>query len=251
MKLKWLVEYCDNYLNKTEFSDYCPNGLQIEGAKEVDLIVTGVTACEALIEAAIEVNAQVILVHHGYFWKNESPALVGIKGNRIRKLIKNDISLLAYHLPLDAHPVVGNNAQLGQALNMSIKGSFYDVGGKDIALYGELPEVQSVEEFTAKVKALLGREALLIKGDERLVKTVAWCTGGAQNAFERAIDLGVDLYISGEVSENTFHLAKESGVHYLAAGHHATERFGVKALGKHLEDKFALATQYIDIDNPV
>jgi len=251
MKLKLLVEYCDNYLDKTEFSDYCPNGLQIEGVNEVDLIVTGVTACEALIDAAIDVNAQVLLVHHGYFWKNESPVLVGIKGNRIKKLVKNNISLLAYHLPLDAHPVVGNNAQLGQALNIGVKGSFYDVSGKNIALYGELSEIQSVDEFTTKVNDLLSREALLIKGDERLVKTVAWCTGGAQNGFEQAIDLGVDLYISGEVSENTFHLAKESGVHYLAAGHHATERFGVKALGKHLKEKFALTTQYIDIDNPI
>ncbi len=251
MKLKLLVEYCDKYLKKDEFKDYCPNGLQVEGADEIDLIVTGVTACEALIDEAIEKNAQAILVHHGYFWKGEPQAIVGIKGNRIRKLMKSDVSLLAYHLPLDAHPVVGNNAQFAQTINISVKGSFYGVSGKDIALYGDLEKAKNVDALVNDINQNLGRKGLLIKGDDRAVKKIAWCSGGAQNGFEQAIELGADIYISGEVSENTFHLAKESGVHYLAAGHHATERFGVKALGQHLKKEFDIGVEFVDIYNPV
>ncbi len=251
MKLKLLIDYCDHFLEKNQFKDYCPNGLQIEGNEDIELIITGVTACEALIDAAIERNAQAILVHHGYFWKNEAPQIVGIKGNRIKKLIKNNISLIAYHLPLDAHPVVGNNAQLGQGLNIKTKGSFYAANGKNIALYGNLAQALTIQQFTRQVSRLLNREAQLIKGDERMVKQVAWCTGGAQNGFEEAIALGADIYISGEVSENIYHLAKESGVHYLVAGHHATERFGVQALGTHLAKQFKVHVDYIDINNPV
>ncbi len=251
MKLKLLVEYCDKFLEKDQFKDYCPNGLQIEGDENIDAIVTGVTACEALIDAAIQVNAQAIIVHHGYFWKNEAQPIIGLKGNRIKKLIKNNISLLAYHLPLDAHSIVGNNAQLGQALNIDVQGYFYAAGGRDIALHGILNKEIAVEQFTDQISTLLNRNALLIKGDERLIKKVAWCTGGAQNGFEEAISLGADVYISGEVSENTFHLAKESGVNYIAAGHHATERFGVKALGKHLKQQFDVNVDYVEINNPI
>ncbi len=251
MKLKQLVEYCHHYLEVDQFKDYCPNGLQVEGSEDVRLIVTGVTACEALIDRAIDLNAQAVLVHHGYFWKGEAQPIIGLKGNRIKKLIKNDMSLLAYHLPLDAHQIVGNNAQLKKQFGASIKGSFYNYNGHDIALYGELERQQTVEEFSAKIGVKLGREVMLIKGDERPVKTIGWCSGGAQGGFGEAINLGVDAYISGEISENTFHLAKESGVHYLSAGHHATEKGGVQALGAHLANEFKVQVQFVDIANPV
>lgn len=251
MKLKALVNYCDKYLKTNEFKDYCPNGLQLEGSDEVDFMVTGVTASEALIDKAIGLNAQAILVHHGYFWKGESQALVGIKANRIKKLMQNDISLLAYHLPLDAHPVVGNNVQLGALFDIQIKGSFYNVSGKDIALYGDVKEAVELDGLVANISRLLGREALSIQGSARKIKTIAWCSGAAQNGFEQAIELGADAYLSGEVSENTFHLAKESGVHYIGAGHHATERLGVQALGEHISQQFVIKTQFVDIYNPI
>lgn len=251
MKLKSLVNYCDKYLEIKEFKDFCPNGLQVEGRNEVERIVTGVTASEALIDKAIALNAQALVVHHGYFWKGESQAIVGIKGNRIRKLMQNNISLLAYHLPLDAHAIVGNNAQLGHLFGIQTMGSFYDVSGKDIALYGEVKNKLDIDVFNDQVSKLLGRSALLIKGSQRKVKTIAWCSGGAQNGFEQAIDMGADVYISGEASENTFHLAKESGVHYIGAGHHATERLGVKTFGEHLSKQFSIDVEFIDLYNPI
>lgn len=251
MQLKALVDYCNEYLSAEHFKDYCPNGLQVEGRPEVNTLVCGVTACEALIDRAIELNADAVLVHHGYFWKGEKQPIVGLKANRIRKLIKNDISLIAYHLPLDAHIEVGNNAQLARLFKLRVDGSFYKHNGIDIALYGELEQAQSIADFSQQVGHVLNRPVHVVEGDERLVKRVAWCSGGAQNAFEAAIDLPVDAYVSGEISENTFHLAKESGVHYLSAGHHATERYGVQALAKHLEDRFNLSSHFVDIDNPV
>ena len=224
--------------------------MQVEGKEDVNIVVSGVTACDALIEKAIKHKADAILVHHGYFWKGEAQPIVGIKGRRIRKLIKHDISLLAYHLPLDAHEDIGNNKKLADILGMTIKGSFYPVSGQDLALYGDIKETVA-EQFVKHLDKELGRESLHIKGDDRPIKTIGWCTGGAQNAFEQAINLGVDMYISGEISENTYHLAKESGVHYIAAGHHATERYGVKALGEHLSKEFSLKVEFIDINNPV
>lgn len=250
MKLKLLVEYCNKFLDAKSFQDYCPNGLQVEGSEDVSTIITGVTACEALIDEAINRNAQAIMVHHGYFWKGESQPITGLKGNRIKKLIKNDISLIAYHLPLDAHESVGNNAMLGDLLGIERKGSFYPVGSKDIALFGEI-EKQSTKEYVGVLDKVLNRKSLWIKGNKQSIEKIAWCTGGAQSGFEQAIELGVDMYISGEVSENTYHLAKESGVHYVSAGHHATERYGVQALGNHLSKEFDLNIEFIDIDNPV
>lgn len=251
MKLNTLVAYCNQYLSVSEFSDYCPNGLQIEGKQKVNKIVCGVTACEALIDQAIASHADALLVHHGFFWKNESPSLIGIKGRKIKKLLQADVSLLAYHLPLDAHPEVGNNAQLNHFFKTDIKGSFYNYQGKDIAVYGDLVQPVSINDFVALIESSLKRKLLLLKGDQRTVKRVAWCSGGAQGGFEEAINQGADVYVSGEVSENTFHLAQESGVHYIAAGHHATERYGVKALAQHLSDQFEIDYEYIEIYNPV
>lgn len=252
MKIQELAAYCDEYLQVDKFKDYCPNGLQIESSNEVNNIVCGVTACEALIDRAIELKADALLVHHGYFWKGEAQPLTGIKGNRIRKLIQNGISLLAYHLPLDAHAVVGNNAQLASTFNAKVKSGFYPHNGVDIGLQGVLDTQQTVQQFAGSISAALDRKVQLIVGDDsRLVKNIAWCSGGAQNAFEQAIELGVDAYISGEVSEHTYHLAKESGVHYLAAGHHATERYGVQALAFHLSNKYGLRSEYVEINNPI
>ena len=251
MKLAELVAYCNHYLAVDEFKDYCPNGLQIEGKQEVQKIVCGVTACEALIERAIELDADALLVHHGFFWKNEKPQLTGIKGRKIKRLMQHDISLLAYHLPLDAHPKVGNNVQLNQFFNTQIKGDFYSYQGKSIALYGDLEQAVTIDQLVKKLANDLQRKPLLLRGDERKIQRIAWCSGGAQGGFDEAIEQGADVYISGEVSESTFHLAQESGVHYLAAGHHATERYGVQALSRHLAEQFLIEYEFVDVINPV
>lgn len=251
MNLTTLVDYCNQYLSVNEFKDYCPNGLQVEGKSEVTKIICGVTACEALIDRAIALKVDAILVHHGFFWKNEPAPIVGLKGRKIKKLIQNDISLLAYHLPLDAHPVVGNNAQLNHFFKTKIQGSFYNYQGQDIALFGDLKKPLDINSLVQQLNIDLQREALLLKGDDRKIKRIAWCSGGAQGGFEEAIVNGADVYVSGEVSESTFHLAQESGVHYVAAGHHATERYGVQALAQHLSEQFNLEYKFVEINNPV
>ena len=223
-----------------QFQDYCPNGLQIEGRSEIEKVVTGVTACEALIDAAIERNADAIIVHHGYFWKGESQPLVGMKANRIRKLIQNDINLLAYHLPLDAHPDLGNNVQLAKLLDINVTGGLGG-GVRPIGLVGSTEQTLTAKELVAKISDKLGRQGLLIGAENKEIDKVAWCTGAAQSYIEKAIDEGVDCFISGEISEPTVHIARESGVCYIAAGHHATERCGVKALGEYL-------TESLDVD---
>lgn len=251
MLLKDLCEFCDNYLNVADFDDYCPNGLQVESTQRVDHIVTGVTASLALIEAAIEAGADTLLVHHGYFWKGESQAIAGYKGARIRKLIHNNINLLAYHLPLDAHPVVGNNAQLAKIMGWTVDGSFGSVGVHDIAFRGTLAAAMTVNELGEAIASKLDSQPLIIDVSEKPIKTLAWCTGAAQSYIEQAADLGIDAFVSGEVSEHTFHFAKEAGIHYIAAGHHATERYGVQALGALIGERFGFRQQFIDIPNPV
>lgn len=249
--LNELVKYCDEKLNSAGFSDYAPNGLQVEGRSEIKTIVTGVTANQALIDAAIELQADAVLVHHGFFWKGESPVIAGIKRKRLRALLANDISLLAYHLPLDAHPELGNNAQLAQLLGFEIEGRFGRDRRDELAMHGCLPIACDIDELIAMIGLKLGRVPMHLAGGANEVKRVAWCTGAAQAYIGAAADLGVDVFISGEVSESTTHYCREAGIHYLAAGHHVTERYGVKALGEHLLQKFALECHFVDIDNPV
>ena len=252
MKREDLVNYLDELLQLAKFRDYCPNGLQVEGRSEVLRIVAGVTASQALLDAAVDRGADAILVHHGYFWKGEDGRVTGIRKNRLKTLLNNDINLLAYHLPLDAHPELGNNAQLAQRMGWQAEGRF---GEQDIAWIGHpsAPDCDNwrVSDWVAKLTGELGRAPLLIGDPQRRVALVAWCSGGAQGYFEQAIALGADVYISGEISEQTVHLARESGVAYLACGHHATERFGAQAVAEHLADRFGLACEFVDIDNPV
>lgn len=251
VSLKTLVNYSNQLLKIDRFKDYCPNGLQVEGKAEIQTIISGVTACQALLDRALESQADLILVHHGYFWKGESEPLVGIKGKRMRTLIKNDINLLAYHLPLDAHPTLGNNAQLAKLLGIRIEGGMDPHNEFSVGNIGSLEDPTSAEAFAQTVSAMLGRQAELISGGDRSVQRVAWCTGAAERMIERADELGADLFISGEISEPVVHYAREAGIHYLAAGHHATERYGAKALGEHLSSHFGLSHEFIDIDNPV
>ena len=251
VNLKELVNFANETLSVERFKDYCPNGLQIEGKSVVTKIVSGVTASQALIDAAIAANADLLLVHHGYFWKGESEPLVGIKGKRVKALMQADVSLLAYHLPLDAHPELGNNAQLAKILDIEIESGMEPGNPFSVGNIGSLSEVISAEDFTHRVTTQLGREATLISGGDRSVKRIAWCTGSADRMIEQADKLGADLFLSGEISEPVVHFAREAGIHYLSAGHHATERYGAKALGEFLASHFGLEHQFIDIDNPV
>ena len=246
-----LTSYTNKLLNVSQFKDYCPNGLQIEGCAEVEKIVSGVTACQALIDAAIERDADVLLVHHGYFWKNENAVITGFKKKRIQALLGNDISLLAYHLPLDAHKELGNNVQLAERLGFAVEGWFGGRKGQEIACHGVLNTASSGQELQEALSDVLQREALHIAGSSKDIKRIAWCTGAAQSFIDDAIALGVDAFITGEVSESTVHAARESGVHFFSCGHHATERYGVQALAAHLSEKFALSHEFVDIDNPV
>ncbi len=249
--LATVVRTLDDLLEAERFSDYCPNGLQIEGRQHIERLVTGVTACEALIDAAIERDADAILVHHGYFWRGESPTLTGMKRRRIAKLLQSEISLLAYHLPLDAHPRLGNNAQLASRLGLIATGSMNEDG---VGSVGRMDPSLTGEELYKRIADSLGREPLHVPGPggpAGRIETVAWCTGAAQGMIDQAADLGVDAYITGEASEPTVHVARERGVHFFAAGHHATERFGVQAVGEHLADAFGITHEFVDIDNPV
>ena len=252
MRREALVSYLDQLLSPKNFQDYCPNGLQVEGRAEIQRIVFGVTASHALVEAAIAQQADAVLVHHGWFWKGEESRLVGLHKRRIALLMAHDINLLAYHLPLDAHPELGNNAQLARLLNWSPVGCF---GDQSLVFWGHPASPCSVGDIKHQVEARLGRVPLLIGVPERSVTTVAWCSGAGQGLFaqtiEQALALGVNLFLSGEISEPTVHWAREAGIAYLAAGHHATERYGVQALCAHLRQVFALDGQFIDLDNPV
>lgn len=232
--------------------DYCPNGLQVEGKKTVKKIVTGVTASQALIEAAIDAKADAILVHHGYFWKGESQPITGMKGKRIRFLIQNDINLYAYHLPLDIHPQLGNNAQLAQLLDIETQGGL-EGHPQSVAMFGAFKTPLSGQELSQKIETVLNRKPLHISPDEqdKEIKTVGWCTGGGQDYIELAAQSGLDAFISGEISERTTYIARELGIHYFAAGHHATERYGIKALGEWLAKEHGFDVTFIDIDNPV
>lgn len=248
--LNTLVEEADRYLGSAKIQDYCPNGLQVEGRPQVMRIVSGVTASQALLDAAVEAKADLVLVHHGYFWKGENPCVVGMKQRRLKTLLRHDISLLAYHLPLDVHAEVGNNVQLARQLELTVEGPLDPADSRVMGLIGSLPEPMHPRDFARRVQEVLGREPLLIEGSEK-IRRVGWCTGGGQGYIDRAIAAGVDLYISGEASEQTFHSARENDISFIAAGHHATERYGVQALGDYLARRFALEHVFIDCPNPI
>lgn len=242
-----LQHYIHTLLDVDKFSDYAPNGLQVQGKSEIKHIVTGVTASLALIDKAVELEADALLVHHGYFWKGEDPRIIGMKHARIAKLIKNDMSLLGYHLPLDAHPELGNNAQLAKRFGISYT---EDMDSEGVGKIGEFGMPKSLSDFSQEVEKILGRKPMIISAGDHPIKRIGYCSGGAQGYISFAIDKKVDAYISGEISEKTVHEARESGVHYIAAGHHATERYGIEALGEHLASQFGIKHTFVDIDNP-
>lgn len=245
-----LANFLGHTLNAAQYKDYCPNGLQVEGRAEVGLLVSGVTASLALLEAALDLKADAILVHHGYFWRGEDMRVIGTRQRRLKLLLANDINLLAYHLPLDSHPQLGNNAQLAHRLDLAPTGRF---GDNDIGWIGHLdaPTVKTAGDLAMLVEKRLGRAPLLIGDAQQLLGQVAWCTGAAQGMLGDAIAAGASAYISGEISEPTVHLARETGTVYLAAGHHATERYGVQALGDYLARRYALEHLFIDCPNPI
>ncbi len=243
-----LSQYLEQLLEVPRFADYGPNGLQVEGRAEVRKLVSGVTASLALIEAAVAAGADAIVVHHGLFWRGQDGRVTGWMRQRLAALLRHDINLYAYHLPLDAHPTLGNNAQLARQLGWQIDGSF---GDKALGLIGR-PTVEglALEQVAAGIAQRLKRRPTVVSGDDRPIRRIAWCTGGAQGYFESAIAVGADLYVSGEISEPQAHIARETGVAYIACGHHASERYGAPALGEHLAERFGLAHEFIEIDNP-
>lgn len=249
VSLNELIDYSNQLLRSADIADYCPNGLQVEGRAEVQTIVSGVTASLALLEAAVEAQADLVLVHHGYFWKGEDQAVVGMKARRLSLLLRENISLLVYHLPLDVHPKLGNNAQLGKHLGLTIEPSI-DGGSAPLIWRGRLPQPVPAAEFGELLASVLQRQPLHVEGGPAEIQDVAWCSGAGQRFIDQAAAAGVDAFFSGEISEPTTHTARECGLHYFAAGHHATERFGVQALGEHLADQFDLQHHFIDIDNP-
>ena len=244
-----LTQYLNDLLKPEGFKDYCPNGLQVEGRDEISRLVCGVTANQALLDLAVAQEADAILVHHGWFWRGENGAVTGIKRNRLKTLLVNDINLYAYHLPLDAHPVVGNNAGLANAAGWQLSGVF---GEQGLGCLGMPASGATVATLAADLEKALGRPPfVLAESPGQPIHRVAWCTGGAQSYFEAAIAAGADMFVTGEVSEPMVHLARETGVAYVAAGHHATERFGVQALGEAIAGQFGIEVTYLEVDSPV
>jgi dinuclear metal center YbgI/SA1388 family protein len=251
MQLSHLVSELNQLLSPHKVKDFCPNGLQVEGKDTVKRIITGVTASQALIDAAIARKADAILVHHGYFWKGEASAITGMKKRRLASLLTHDISLLAYHLPIDIHPTLGNNAQLANLLDIEFEAGLEPFGSPSIAFKGRLKEPLSAEQFADKINRVLNRQPLMVNTRQKNIETIAWCTGGGQGYIDLAASQNVDAYLTGEASEQTIHSAKEQGIDFFAAGHHATERYGVKAVGEYLAQNFELDVEFVDIDNPV
>ncbi len=240
-----LEKYLSEYLNVSKFSDYCPNGLQVEGKSDICKIISGVSANQDLIDQAIEEQADALLVHHGFFWKNENAVITGIKKNRIKALLDNHINLFAYHLPLDAHPVIGNNIQLALRFNIQNPQPI----GETLVWQGEVDA--SLHEVVQSVINVTSRAPLAFGNKDKKIKKITWCSGGAQSYIEHAINIGADCFITGEVSEQIPAICKENDIAFISAGHHATERYGVQALGQHISQKFELDYQYVDIDNIV
>lgn len=245
-----LKQVLDSELNSVAFTDYCPNGLQVEGSSNISRLVSGVTASQALIDRATALDADAILVHHGYFWRGEDPCLVGMKGRRVSTLIRANINLFAYHLPLDNHPSLGNNAGLGRALNMS---SWVSLKEHDVSypvFTGRYEESSTFSEVVQRLSNTLGKSVTTVGEFDTPIRSVAWCTGGGQGYIDDAADAGADLFVTGEISEQTVHVARERNIAFIAAGHHATERFGVRALGNWVAEHFDIEHEFVDIDSP-
>ncbi len=237
-------------LSTDRINDYAPNGLQVEGKAEIQKIITGVTASQPLIDYAVAQQADAILVHHGYFWKSENPCIRGMKGKRIKTLLVNDINLYGYHLPLDVHPELGNNAKLAQLLGI-IALQPLENSSTSIPVWGMLKDPVNAEEFAHRIEQVLHRKPLICtENGPHLIRKVGICTGGGQGYIDLAAAQGCDAFITGEVSEQTIHSAREQGIHFFAAGHHATERYGIKALGEWLAAEYGLDVEFKDIDNP-
>lgn len=252
MQREIFERYLADLLSPEKIKDFTPNGLQIQGCEQIQKVVTGVTATQALIERAIDEQADAILVHHGYFWKNESYVIRGMKHARIKALLVNDINLFAYHLPLDIHPIYGNNAQLAKLFNIQASTPLEIGNPLSVAVQGVFSQATSGADLADLISHKLSRQCLHIAPDSnKTISTVAWCSGGGQGFIELAAEQGIDAFISGEVSEQTTHIAREMDIHFFAAGHHATERYGVKALGEHLAQQHQLDVVFVDIDNPV
>ena len=249
MQLVELVARLDAMLEASRFKDYCPNGLQVEGRPEVVRVLCGVTASQALLDLAVCGGYDAVFVHHGYFWKGEDGRINGIRRQRLKSLLANDISLLAYHLPLDAHAHYGNNAQLGKLMGWCAEGRFAE---QELGWFGRPAQAgETAAQIARSLATQLEREPLLVGDGARVVRRIAWCTGGAQGYFEQAIAAGADVFVSGEISEPTVHLARETGIPYIAAGHHATERYGALAIAAYLETEFGLKADFVDLPNPV
>lgn len=242
----------NNELKIQCFRDYAPNGLQVQGRSQVKRIVTGVTACQALLDAAVEKEADAVLVHHGYFWKNDKSVITGMLHRRLKTLMMHDINLYGYHLPLDAHPTLGNNVLLGELLGIEGAAVLEPDASDCFIWHGEFPVVLSGEVLAERITERLGRMPLYCgDGLKKGIRRIAWCSGGGQDYITTAAERGFDAFITGEVSERTIHIAREMGIHFYAAGHHATERYGIKALGEWLADRHLLDVVFVDIDNPV
>jgi len=252
MQRKDLETYLTDLLKPHKIKDFTPNGLQVQGSDHITKVITGVTASKALIDRAISENADAILVHHGYFWKNESYVIRGMKHDRIKALLLNDINLFAYHLPLDIHPTLGNNAQLAQLFTIKNMQPLEIGNPLSVAVQGNFEQAYSGVALAQLINETLERECLYIAApSNKPIKTIAWCSGGGQGYIELAAEQGIDAFLTGEVSEQTTHVAHEMDIHFFAAGHHATERYGIKALGEHLAKEHGLDVTFIDIDNPV
>ena len=249
--LTQLSELLQSTLKPHLFNDYCPNGLQVEGRAHIKRVVTGVTACQALIDKAIELQADAVLVHHGFFWKNENPCVIGIKQKRLKALLAHDISLFAYHLPLDAHHELGNNVQLAKKLGLGMTEALYPDNPKQVGNIAILDEAMLATDFASLCERVLGQKSIHIVGFNPLIKRIGFCTGAAQGFIEQAVLMGCDAYLSGEISEPTVHVARETGIHYFGAGHHATERYGVQAVGEFLAAKLGIEHVFVVIENPV
>ncbi|MDO5069788.1 MAG: Nif3-like dinuclear metal center hexameric protein [Neisseria zoodegmatis] len=242
-----ILNWCDETLQTALFKDYAPNGLQVEGRSDIRKIVTAVTASRAACDYAVSQQADMLLVHHGMFWKSEPLTITGWKKDRIATLLKYEINMAGYHLPLDAHPVLGNNAQLASRMGWTLDKQF---GEQNLLNAGRLKTPKTLGELNAELHQKLGRVPVAVGEETRVIENIVWCTGGAQGFFQTAIDEGADVYITGEISEAQFHLANETSTAFISAGHHATERYGIQALGEAIQAQFGIETVFFDEQNP-
>lgn len=247
-----IVSYCNQRLTIDKYNDYCPNGLQIEGKKNIKKIITGVSACLDLLIAAKKEDADMIMVHHGYFWKNEKKTITGIQSRRIQLLMQHNINLLGYHLPLDGHQEIGNNAMLARVLDWTILRSLPSSCGSNIGMFGRINTAMSANALKEYMKKKLNRVPLMISNDpEKEIQSIAWCSGAAADDIEFAIQAGADAFVTGEPVERIYHIAKEANIVFYACGHHATERYGIQALGAEVAEKYNIEHQFIDIHCPI